>query len=330
MKCKICEHEDAHSKYLVREMMFGLPESFEYFKCSQCECLQIAAVPTDMSKYYPANYYSFADELVSVKKKTRKLATYLKEARDDYAIFGRGLLGKMVYTLWPNEKLKKYVRYYWPNNEIIKDLDRNSRILDVGCGKGEFLFWLKESGFTNLLGADPFLSETKQYDNGLKIIKGSLQDIKGSFDLIMFQHSLEHIPNQEETMKRVSELLAPGGMCLIRIPIVSSQAWEIYRENWVSLDAPRHFFLHSIKSMNILAAQNHLSVQSIVYDSTDFQFWGSEQYKQNIPLMAPNSYLTDKTKSIFTNEQIASYKIKAQELNAAKLGDSAGFLLRKD
>jgi len=39
----------------------------------------------------------------------------------------------------------------------------------------------------------------------------------------------------------------PGGWCVIRIPTVSSFAWEHYREQWVQLDAPRHFFLHKVR-----------------------------------------------------------------------------------
>jgi SAM-dependent methyltransferase len=46
-----------------------------------------------------------------------------------------------------------------------------------------------------------------------------------------------------------ASLLACKGIIVVRIPAVSSYAWERYGVAWMQLDAPRHFFLHSPKSM---------------------------------------------------------------------------------
>jgi hypothetical protein len=121
----------------------------------------------------------------------------------------------------------------------------------------------------------------------------------------------------------VANLLAPEGRCVIRIPIVPCYAWNHYETNWVQLDAPRHFFLHSVTSMNILTAKAGLDIYKVDYDSTDLQFKGSELYSKDIPLMAGRS----KT-SIFSMREKRAFKKHAKELNENKQGDQAVFYLK--
>ncbi|MHA1195490.1 MAG: methyltransferase domain-containing protein [Promethearchaeota archaeon] len=98
----------------------------------------------------------------------------------------------------------------------------------------------------------------------------------------MFHHSLDHIFDQHFIFRRIFELLDDNGICIIRIPTVSSFAWKYYGANWVQIDAPRHFYLHSVKSINFISQKYNLNIFKIIYDSKDFQFWGSEQYIRNI------------------------------------------------
>jgi len=193
----------------------------------------------------------------------------------------------------------------------------------VGCGAGRLLYALKEAGIENLRGIDPFNEEDIQYENGLKIQKKEIHEVEGKWDIITFHHSFEHISDPVETLKTVANLLKTDGRCIIRIPIVPCYAWERYRVNWVQLDAPRHFFLHSVKSMNILAAKVGLEIYKIDYDSTALQFKGSELYLRDIPLMAGRS----KT-SIFSMRERYAFKVHAKELNENKQGDQAVFYLK--
>ncbi len=146
----------------------------------------------------------------------------------------------------------------------------------------------------------------------------------------MFHHSFEHLPDPIEALEAVHRLLSPGGECMIRIPLVSSEAWKKYGTHWVQLDAPRHFFLFSIESLKVLAEKTKFKIKEIVYDSSEFQFWGSEQYLKDIPLMAENSYGKNPAKSIFTKTQIEDYKKMADKLNRESQGDQAAIYMVKN
>jgi 2-polyprenyl-3-methyl-5-hydroxy-6-metoxy-1,4-benzoquinol methylase len=146
-----------------------------------------------------------------------------------YAIFKRGNIGRLVYVLFPNGTAQALSKI---------NLTRYAKILDVGCGFGDLLLILKQIGFKNLLGVDEFIERDILYANGLRIQKGSLESINGRWDLVMFNRSLEHMPNQLETLQATSKLLTQVGLCLVNIPTVSSYAWKTYRTHWVQLDAP--------------------------------------------------------------------------------------------
>lgn len=323
MRCRICGAEGKHPACTVREMMFGLRDEFEYFQCVECGCLQIRNFPEDMSKYYPEGYYSFSSKPTDRIENPVRRALY--RARNRHLLFGGGAVGKMVARRFPMKG---------PHFESYKilsriPLSRDSRILDIGCGNGAHIRSLQyEVGFRHIAGADPGIKKDLEYEGGVRVFRRNIGGMEGEWDLIMFHHSLEHIPEQHETMESAARRLAPGGVCLIRIPVVSSLAWERYGVHWADLDAPRHLFLHSLKSLRLLAGKAGLEVFDVVYDSTAFQFWASEQYSRDIPLNAPNSYLTDPAKSPFSRDQIEEYDRMARKLNGEGRGDQAAFYLR--
>jgi len=315
MNCRICGNTDGNIEYQARELLYGTNETFKYIECEKCECVQIADIPQNMKDYYPDNYHGFG-----FSKRYNPISNYLKIARNEYAVFGKNLIGKFLYNRNPQEALLS-LRTINPK--------KSWRILDVGCGGGVLLYYLKELGFENVLGVDPFIEKDIIYNNGLKIVKKYLFEIEEEWDLIMFHHSFEHINEQKEILLKVGELLGKNGICLIRIPVVSSFAWKNYRLNWIQFDAPRHFYLHSLKSFSLLAEQSKLKLTKVKYDSSDLQFWGSEQYLKNISFFSPNSYYLNKKENIFSKKQISNFKKQAIELNNNNDGDQAIFILKK-
>lgn len=316
MICKICGNSKNNKEFQIREMMFGFRDEFTYFECSKCGCLQIAKIPRNIGKYYPSNYYSFKKgESINFIKQI------LKRKRDNYALFKKGLIGKVIYWKYPNPLLDMICRI---------GVNYNSRVLDVGCGAGNFLYSLREIGFKNLVGVDPYIDKDVM-NRDIKILKKTIHELPDNqkFDLITFNHSFEHIPDQLETLLKVRKILSEKGVCLIRMPVKTEYIWDRYGVNWVQIDAPRHFFIHTLKSFELLAEKSGLVIKDVIFDSTEFQFWGSEQYKRDIPLTAENSYSVNPKKSIFTEKQIREFKKMANELNKNKQGDQACFYLMR-
>lgn len=188
---------------------------------------------------------------------------------------------------------------------------------------------MQSVGFKNLLGIDPYLKKEIVGNKNLKILKKNLSEISNtSFDCVMFHHVFEHLGNPHQIFKTLQKVVKKNGNVIIRIPVIDSYAWEVYKTNWVQLDPPRHFYLHTVKSINFLANKYNFEINKIIYDSTSFQFWGSEQYNQQIPLVSPKSYFISHNKSIFSKSEIKIFECRAMELNQIQRGDTACFFLK--
>lgn len=308
-RCRICEDASPKRFFPVREMMFGTRRSFLYFACPTCGCLQIDRIPRDLAEHYPAGYYSLA-----TPEGVGGVRTLLKRHRDRYHTRGSGLLGRLLHRVRP-----------YPVDGGLHCLRRlrtrpKARILDVGCGGGHLLTQMSEAGFGNLTGVDAFISASTKLRGGIRIVRGTLHDLRGAYDLIMLHHTLEHVADPLATLSAVAARLAPGGWCVIRTPVVPCEAWEHYGVDWVQIDAPRHLFVHSRDSLKRLARQAGLVPKRVEFDSTAFQFTGSERYRRDIPL--------HDERQPFSRRRIRTFRRRARLLNHQGRGDQAAFYLQ--
>jgi SAM-dependent methyltransferase len=319
--CKICNNSDGNVPFIAYEMMYGMKDEFKYFECRFCGCLQILEIPNDLTKYYPTDYYSFEDQPDVQYKLIDWVKFYLRRTRTNYILTGKGIVGKAISYLRDDNTFD----WDWFRKSGI---GLNAAILDVGCGAGKLLKTMCNHGFSNLSGIDPYNTHDITFKS-IKIFKKELAELEGSFDLIMLHHSFEHMSKPLFALQQINRLLKPMRYAIIRVPLSGSYAWRKYGSNWVQLDAPRHLFLHTPKSMNILAKQSGFEIADVVFDSTSFQFTGSEKYMIDIPMKNLKSNMNSLGNSIFDKTIIDEYKIKAAELNRAKEGDQACFYFRK-
>jgi SAM-dependent methyltransferase len=309
-------------------MMFGTRESFSYFSCQLCGCLQITQIPANLAQYYPDNYYSInsGTHRGQRQKHLPWVRVILEQARAQKAI-----LGTSSPLSWLAPHLVDLPPEIYPVGNWLKTCgigSRHASFLDVGCGSSSWwLNSLRTLGFRRLLGVDPYISSDVT-SNGVTIRRGVLADIDGKFDLISFHHSFEHIPEQLQTLEAVRRLLRPNGYCLIRIPVVSSMVWEMYGTDWVELDAPRHLYLHSKQSIQKIAEKSGFKLVTSICDSSEFEFYGSEQYRRDIPLTSIESYWINPATSSFTYREMASFRELAERANREGTGGRACFFFK--
>lgn len=301
--------------------MFGTREEFEYFQCSGCGTLQIVDVP-DLARFYPSDYVSMDPERVSELSRSfrRKIGARLVGS---HLVNGNPLAG-LVLGLRPTWMEEAFPAFLLDRR---LGIDLRSRVLDFGCGRGHLLQDLHYYGFRNLTGADAFIGSDIVYSTGVRILRRPLRELDKKFDLIMLHHSFEHLVEPKQTLSEIKRLLNPGAYCLIRMPVVNT-AWERYGVNWVQLDPPRHVIIYTEEAFRRMTQGEGFDIVDVVYDSTAFQFWGSEQYMRDIPLNDERSHNYPNKGMIFTSDEMTKWEEEAKALNSRSKGDQAAFYLR--
>jgi SAM-dependent methyltransferase len=300
-------------------MMFGTRELFEYFSCASCETLQIenSLEGEELMRHYPPNYYSHNASAPP------RIFQWLVTQRDRFKLGGGNrILGALMTAPLPEGIFRVLLGGDVVGMLAQLDVERDARILDVGCGSGGLLDRLARVGFNNLSGADPFIEADGESSEGVPLMKRDLSAVAGEFDLIMFNHSLEHVPDPIATLQAAYEKLAAGGMCLARVPTTSSEAWATYRADWVQADAPRHMVIPSRQGMALAAEGAGLRVDRTFDDSNLGQFMGSEAYRRDVPVTDP------KILRMFGPKQLWRWEKRAVRLNRQGRGDQTGFVLR--
>lgn len=105
--------------------------------------------------------------------------------------------------------------------------DRNTPILDMGCGDGKFLFLLEQRGYTDLTGVDlspEQIDRARQWCPGARIIQGDvgefLRENPEKFGLITGFDVIEHFRKDEllPLLSLARGALRPGGRVILQTP----------------------------------------------------------------------------------------------------------------
>jgi SAM-dependent methyltransferase len=323
--CPVCLVTGPHDPYMVREMMFGSRETFQYLCCRACGTLRIAIVPGDLGRHYPERYHygRLPDDVVPGSALTRWLVGLV--VTPDFTGRGRRLarLARRLVVPPPGYRRWKGSLLRWGVRSLA------GGVLDVGPGPApDRLVVLHALGFRNLLGIDPFIAADLTV-HGVRVRKQRIEEVSGRFDLVMFHHSFEHLPDPPASLRAAVALLRPGGRIVIRLPVMGSALWDRFGVDWWELDAPRHLFLFSRAGLLGLAESEGLRLVKVTEETSAKEFVGSEQYRRNLSMFEPGSWFVDPAASGFRSDEHAAFAEDARRANEAARAGRACFLFTK-
>lgn len=140
------------------------------------------------------------------------------------------------------------------------------RLLDVGCGTGEFLQEMQRAGWqVTGVERDAAAAQFARQALHLNVLTGGVETVLGSgerFDTVTLWHVVEHLYQPLQTLRQVRELLCDGGMVVVAVPNVGSVDAKFYGQHWVAFDPPRHVQHFSLATLRMLAASVGLRLLS--------------------------------------------------------------------
>lgn len=153
-------------------------------------------------------------------------------------------------------------------------------LADLGAGTGAFLAVARENGW-KINGVEPNgKARALAMQKGI-FLEEQISNLKGNqFDVVTLWHVLEHLPNLENVVFNISNLVKPGGHLIIAVPNYKSYDAQHYKENWAAYDVPRHLWHFSRTSIKILFSDSleFVKTKPMIFDSFYVSLL-SEKYK---------------------------------------------------
>jgi SAM-dependent methyltransferase len=156
---------------------------------------------------------------------------------------------------------------HYKGKQLSKWLNKNVNILDIGCGDGQILTSLAKKKHGNFIGIElenKALQRAKQ-NNKIEVLSTNIfnyfPNIK--FDMIICNHSFEHIHNPLFLIKHVNYLLKNDGVFYINIPNANSFQFHFFRSKWLHLDPPYHLHIPNISKFSLILEDNGFIIKKI-------------------------------------------------------------------
>ena len=320
--CPFCFSTRVLETLSVKEMYGGTRDVFHFAVCRDCGSAYITDFPENISQYYEG-YYSFQDNGLTLENLWWKKTIVSIYSR----LVVRGGLSSLFRPFFrcPSPRQMQVLSPNLPAFLAV-GARSNARILDVGCGAGQFVKMMNRFGYDGATGIDPFLDETSERPY---VRRSDLQSVTGPYDVILFNHSFEHLPDPEAAVRKCAELLSPGGTAVIHIPNVHSPEFTKFKQDWWGLCAPQHFALPSRKGIELLTARCGFKVVDVVYTSRYDHYLYSDDYRRDIPDTDKNSVRRQLENGIFDKKRRVSLSKLAYSLNKTHSGDWIAYYLMR-
>ncbi len=165
-------------------------------------------------------------------------------------------------------------------NLILKLNNGTGRLLDIGSGTGEFLKKANDAGWI-VNGVEPNENARKLAAKKKIHLRESIDDFSNEkFDVVTLWHVLEHLPELEDSIIKIEELLKPKGILIVAVPNYKSYDAKYYKQYWAGYDVPRHLWHFSKTSMTCLFSEKIKlqKIEPLLFDSFYVSLL-SEKYK---------------------------------------------------
>ena len=216
-------------------------------------------------------------DMLVTKPEPQNLAQYYES--EDYISHtdSKSSFTDRLYQLVKVKNLKNKIQI------IENQIDKPKNLLDLGAGTGDFLITAKNSGF-KVTGVEPNdKARTLAGEKGIHLLS-SMEDVSGQkFQAITLWHVLEHLPNLEEQIKTLVNLLDDDGVLIIAVPNFKSFDAKHYKSHWAAFDVPRHLWHFSKTAITKLFAPHQMEVIKIkpMWFDAFYVSMLSEKYKEN-------------------------------------------------
>jgi len=236
-ECYLCGAPGKTLYQGLTDRLFSAPGEWNLKYCPnpQCGLIWLDPVPVeeDIGKAYQ-NYYTHK---VCFKKGIKN--------------FVYRMMNGVILRITRVNKEQRRINYMY-----LEDV-RPGKMLEVGCGSGQFLDRIQRAGWkVEGVEIDSRAAEYAHEKYGVPVHVGTLESVQypdNTFDAVTMNHVIEHIYDPVALLQECRRVLKPGGRLVVVTPNTKSYGHRRFRQYWRDLDPPRHLHVFSPETLRMVA-----------------------------------------------------------------------------
>jgi ubiquinone/menaquinone biosynthesis C-methylase UbiE len=230
--CPLCGSSAEQLVFEVVDTMFHRPGAYRLVECEHCSMRYLNPRPTAaaLARHYPNDYLCYTN------------------FDDEHWLL------RWAFNRLQQDQARRRVRQI---EKVTGRLAMGTRVLDVGCGRGEFMARLKRERRCRCTGIDinQAVLERVQGELGIGVLHGTLAQAEcptASFDLVAMTEYLEHESRPRQVLEEAQRVVKPGGFLAIEVPDITGPPGRWFGDHWWQLDAPRHVTFFSPHTLTLM------------------------------------------------------------------------------
>jgi len=262
--CALCGQDNTRQRLTSQDWLHGGPDKFTIVECQTCGLVYLNPRPTaaNISRYYPDNYEYAPSRHHEADTNATSLSQQIRRSLQTL-YYGYPQLGPNSPWLVPLIGL--YHRLYRTLALPIMPWRSGGRILDVGCGTGDYLAGLRQMGWAvQGIEINPHAVQHAREVLHLDVAQSDFLQARlpaNHFDVVTMWWYLEHIPNPLQVLQEARRVLKPDGVLWLGVPNWAGWEARFFRTAWYHLDTPRHFYLFTPATLRAMLEHAGWSVR---------------------------------------------------------------------
>lgn len=249
--CPVCGSTENKNVLTHYDDRYGQPDLYDVLECQNQLCqlsfLKQPVADKDLSDLY-SKYYHHRNVIKNLPKVLDCCKQGLKRVRD----------------------------FIYNNDNLYSRIQHTKRVLDVGCGYGPSVFFLKKKSIDWVgLEIDPIKALINR-QKGLKCHSLDLEEFAKKsnerFDVILVNQVIEHVSNPIGFFQAIRKLLTDKGNAHFSTPNYDSKYRYINGASWIHWHVPYHQLYFNSHSFTYLTQKTGFKVVEI-YTRTPFLFF---------------------------------------------------------
>lgn len=266
--CPLCgEVRTSRTTRDLHDFRGGSPGAWRFKTCDRCGVHYLDPRPVVPADAYPREYPQHQTPSLTAIEGRSRVGTLIRRvvlrAHGYRHLGGLPLIGTLLKRI-PAIRNGAFASF-----PLVPPFRRDGTLLDVGCGNGRFLHFMRQLGWRVMgIEADPASAATAR-----RVVPNApiFPDFDGvpdrSVDAVTASHVVEHLADPRAVLADIRRVLRDDGRLGVAVPNWDSLNHRVFGDAWAGLEPSRHLLMFDRRRLIALLEECGFTIVAVQSDS---------------------------------------------------------------